>query len=271
MRWVIKYRYVFGIGAILSLLVMHSMNEVTGRFQFLFMPEPQLKTIAIKEYKQFKRENTILGRSSAQVAMVERVGKRLTRSIEKLYSSNDAVIDQLKSYDWEYCVIESPEVNAWCLPGGKIIVYSGLIHFAKTESALAIVMGHEIAHALARHGNERMSYSMLLSGIGIVGEIALAQQLTGRILFHHVFPQYGRYHALLPALREQELEADKFGLVFAAYAGYDPREAITLWSSMHKGNIISETDFSSTHPSEVRRVTELKSFMPIALEFYRKN
>lgn len=271
MRWILKYRYLYGLAALLSLLIVHSINDVTGRFQLLFVPEPQLKTMAVNEYKLFRRENDVLNpKTNDQAAMVERVGKRLTQAIESLYASSPTIKQQLKYYDWEYCVIESTDVNAWCLPGGKIIVYTGLIHFAKTESALAIVLGHEIAHALARHGNERMSYSMLLNGIGIVGEILLSSNQANRMIFQNAYPLFNRYHALLPSLREQELEADKFGLIFAAFAGYDPRESITLWKRMHTGTI-GDADFNSTHPSESRRVAALKTFMPIAWEFYRKN
>lgn len=272
MKRIYANRYAFALGAILSMFLYHSMNAVTGRFQLLFLPEPQLKTMAIKEFNLFIKGNKILdSKIDDKAAMAERVGKRLTNAIKDLYSTNEDVLNQLKNYEWEYCVIESPEVNAWCLPGGKIIVYSGLFSVAQTESALAIVMGHEIAHALARHGNERMSYSILLSGMGIVGEAMLSNQVLCCYTFKQTFSLIGKYYALLPALRDQEVEADKFGLIFAAYAGYDPREAISLWRTMHKKSFGDKLDFTSTHPSESRRIKELKGFMPIALEFYMKN
>jgi predicted Zn-dependent protease len=168
-------------------------------------------------------------------------------------------------------VIESPEVNAWCLPGGKIVVYSGLLSVTRNESSLAVVLGHEIAHALARHGNERMSRAMLSSGTQIVGNVLTAGHLQSHWIFRPVFDQASRLKVLLPNLRKQELEADKLGLTFTAVAGYDPTEAISLWRRMHRSTSgFAPPELLSTHPSEERRIRELKCFMPQTLKYLKR-
>lgn len=244
-------------------------DNITGRFQVVFLPENQLQSLAAQEYRQFLGEHTILPQfRDPQANLVRKVGQKLTEAVSVYYKLKQINPDRLDRYHWEYSVIESPEVNAWCLPGGKIVIYSGLLNVTQNESALAVVMSHEIAHALARHGNERMSHSMLAGGIGIVGKIITAGNAQARSVFEAVYPQVSRRSVLLPEIREQELEADKLGLIFTALAGYDAREAIPLWRRMHKATSgFAPPEFLSTHPSEERRIRALKCFMPQALRY----
>lgn len=253
------------------LLLIHSCsrNNITGRFQVALLPEGELRAMASHEYRQFLGQHRILPHNGdPQAWIVRKVGQKLTKAIIRLYSGDPATRNILAQYRWEYSVVESPEVNAWCLPGGKIVVYSGLLSVTGNEAALAVVMGHEIAHALARHGNERMSYSMLAGGMGIVGKVLTSVDTRSRIIFENVFDEASRLNFLLPKLRQQELEADKLGLIYTAAAGYDPGEAIPLWRRMHKATSgFTPPEFLSTHPSEESRIKELKSFMPQALRY----
>jgi predicted Zn-dependent protease len=177
----------------------------------------------------------------------------------------------LEGYQWEYNLVDSKEVNAWCMPGGKIVVYTGLLPVTQNEAALAVVMGHEVTHALAKHGNERMSQGMLQQ----VGQVALSVALANKAAeTQNVFmTAYGvgtNVGLVLPFSRRDEYEADQFGLTFAAMAGYNPQEAISLWERMEKmsgGN--KPPEFLSTHPSEGNRIERLKKQMPEALKYYK--
>lgn len=262
----------FPILVIGIVLIVHSCssNSITGRFQVAFLPETELRSIASQEYREFiGQHRVLLHQDHPKAELVRRVGEKLTASIKEFYADDFFVRRLLETYQWEYTVIESPEVNAWCLPGGKIIVYSGLLSVTRNESSLAIVLGHEIAHALAKHGNERMSRAMVSNGMEIVGKVITAGHLQSHWIFQSVFDQASRLKVLLPNLRKQELEADKLGLTFTAVAGYDPREAISLWHRMHRSGY-APPELLSTHPSEERRIRELKCFMPHTLKYLKK-
>jgi predicted Zn-dependent protease len=272
MRSVLEGNSLLVVISILLLIHSCSRNNITGRFQVALLPEGELRAMATQEYRQFLGQHRILPHNGNPKAwMVRKVGQKLTKAINDLYSRDPVTRNILSNYRWEYSVVESPEVNAWCLPGGKIVVYSGLLEVTGNEAALAVVMGHEIAHALARHGNERMSYSMLAGGIGIVGKILTSVDARSRMILENVYDEASRLHFLLPKLREQEIEADKLGLIYTAAAGYDPGEAIPLWRRMHKATSgFTPPEFQSTHPSEESRIRELRSFMPQALKYLNR-
>jgi predicted Zn-dependent protease len=203
--------------------------------------------------------------------MVRRIGSRISSAITNFYSNNEALKAELATYQWEYNLVDNKEANAWCMPGGKIVVYTGLLPITQNEAALAVVMGHEIAHALARHGNERMSQGLLtqLGGVALQVAVANKSQETQNLFLtaYGIGTQVG---VALPHGRSQELEADRYGLIFAALAGYNPKEAIPLWQRMEKlsaGN--KPPEFLSTHPAEATRIAELQKHMDEALGYYR--
>lgn len=247
-----------------------ALNLVTGRKQLSLVNESDLRLMAVSQYKTFLTENKVLNSgSSSEAAMVDRVGSRIANAITKYYNSQGKQ-SVLEGYNWEFNTIDDKKViNAWCMPGGKVVVYTGLLPVTQNETALAIVMGHEIAHSIAKHGNERMSQAMVQQMGGMALEVALAQkpQETQNV-FMNVYGIGSQVGAMLPWSRQQETEADKYGLIFSAMAGYDPREAIPFWERMSKAGGESPPEFLSTHPSDETRLRKLKQFMPEALKYY---
>ena len=260
---------IFSLFIIISLAAGCALNLVTGRNQLSLVNESDLQLMATTQYKTFLSENKVLSSgSSKDAAEVDRVGARIANSITKYYDSQGkgSVLD---GYKWEFNTIASKEVNAWCMPGGKVVVYTGLLPITQNETALAIVMGHEIAHSIAKHGNERMSQAMVQQLGGMALEVAIAQKPKETqdlfLLSYGIGSQVG---AMLPWSRQQETEADKFGLIYAAMAGYDPREAIPFWERMSAAGGANPPEFLSTHPSDETRIRKLRQFMPEALKYY---
>ena len=200
--------------------------------------------------------------------MVRRVGSRLVAAINKFYS-NKGLTEELAGYKWEYNLVDSKDVNAWAMPGGKIVVYTGLLPVTQNEAALAVVLGHEITHALAHHGNERMSQQMVAQGIGVAGGILTSSNQQVSSIFNAIYGPGAQIGVLLPNSRKQELESDRYGLIFTAMAGYNPREAIPLWERMAKLNAGNTTpEILSDHPLDKNRITKLKKYMNEALKYY---
>lgn len=253
---------------IASLLAGCAVNQVTGRKQLSLVTESELQLMATSQYKAFLSENKALSNSNNNAAMVDRVGSRIANAITKYYN-NKGQSSVLEGYKWEFNTIDSKDVNAWCMPGGKVVVYTGLLPVTQNETALAIVMGHEIAHAVAKHGNERMSQAMVQQMGGTALEAALSQKpQQTKDLFMTSYGIGSQVGAMLPWSRNQETEADKFGLIFAAMAGYDPREAIPFWQRMSAAGGAGQPEFLSTHPSDETRIKKLSQFMPEALKYY---
>ena len=253
------------------LLSIHSgsRNIITGRNQLTILPESDLQYMASQEYREFLKSNEVLSPYYNEEALVvKKVGEKLSKAVAAYYvlQGLDSKSERLK---WEFNLVESPDANAWCLPGGKVIVYTGLLKFTASESELAVVMGHEIAHAIAKHGNERMSHALITNGIGIVGSIITSGNRQLNIVFENAYKPCSEIGLLLPNSRRQELEADKFGLIFIALAGYDPREAIKLWEKMKEVTNGRPPECLSTHPTEESRIRELQRFMPQALSYFK--
>jgi len=227
--------------------------------------------MAKQEYQQFLSQNKVVAASvSKDAEMVKRVGQRIVAAVTD-YASKNNLSNQLEGYQWEYNLVDSKEVNAWCMPGGKIVVYTGLLPITQNEAALAVVMGHEIMHALAKHGNERMSQGMVqeLGGVALAAAVSSKPAETQNI-FMTAYGIGSNVGAILPFSRKNELEADKFGLYFAAMAGYNPQEAIPLWRRMASaGGGSKPPEFLSTHPLEENRIKELEKIMPEALKYYK--
>ncbi len=212
-----------------------------------------------------------VSRDQSKIQMVKRVGGKIKTAVE-LYFKQKGLTDQLSGYRWEFNLVESPEVNAWCMPGGKVVIYSGILPITQTETGLAVVMGHEIAHALAEHGSERMSQGLItqLGGIALNEALSSKPEQT-RALWMTAFGVGTQVGVLLPFSRLHESEADKLGLIFMAMAGYNPNEAVSFWQRMaaNKGGQ-SPPEFLSTHPSDDTRIKDLRAAMPEAMKYYKK-
>ncbi len=244
-------------------------NRVTGRKQLSLVPESELQMMANQQYSDFLKENKVLNPSNnTEAAMVKRVGSNIADAITNYYNSTGQG-DVLSGYNWEFNLVESGDINAWCMPGGKVVVYTGLLPVTQTEDALAVVVGHEIAHAIAQHGNERMSQQLIqqLGGVALQVAIANQPQQTQNIFM----TSYGigtTVGAILPFSRKEELEADKFGLFFSAMAGYDPQVAIPFWERMANSGGAKPPEFLSTHPADDTRIDKLRNIMPEAMKYY---
>ena len=247
-----------------------SRNAITNRRQLALLPESELQKMSSEQYTQFLGQNKVVSNGASKDAgQVRRVGERLVAAINNYYSQK-GLSKELEGYKWEYNLVDSKEVNAWCMPGGKIVVYTGLLPITQTETALAIVMGHEISHALAHHGNERMSQQMIAQGIGVAGGVLTSGNAQTSAIFNNVYAPTAQVGVLLPNSRKQELEADKYGLIFAAMAGYNPQEAIGFWERMSKaGSGQKPPEFLSTHPADETRIQKLRELMPEALTYYK--
>jgi predicted Zn-dependent protease len=245
-------------------------NPVTGKSSLNLVNEDELMTMSAEEYNKFLAQHPPLPSSDDRVQMVKRSGARIQKAVEDFYRSK-GLSDELKNYKWEFNVVDENTINAWCMPGGKVVVYTGLLPVTKDEQSLAVVMGHEISHAIARHGNQRMSEAMVAQGFGLVLSVAVSQKpQVVQDLFLQAFG-VGANLGLLSYSRKQESEADKMGLIFAASAGYDPEAAITFWERMaaSSGSGEKPPELLSTHPSDERRIADLKKFMPEAKKYYK--
>lgn len=254
-----------------ALFVSCSKNALTGKQQFTLLPESEVQAMATTEYQQFLSTNKVVAASNNRDAeMVKRVGQRITRAVENYYAQQ-GISDRLAGYKWEYNLVEDKAVNAWCMPGGKIVVYTGLLPITQNEAALAAVMGHEVSHALLQHGNQRMSQGLAQQLGGVALSVALADKPAAtQNLFMTAYGVGSNVAILLPFSRKHELEADSWGLKFTAMAGYNPQEAINLWRRMEAAsNGQAPPEFLSTHPSEGRRIAELEKMMPEAMKYYK--
>jgi len=254
-----------------AVLVACSKNTITGREQLKLVPESELQSMAVQQYQQFLSSNKVVAPSADRDAeMIRRVGQRIANAVTQ-YFQQKGIGNQLEGYKWEYNLVDSKEANAWCMPGGKIVVYTGLLPITQNEAALAVVLGHEVTHAVFQHGNERMSQGLIQQFGGAALSVALSSQPAAtQNLFLQAYGIGSQVGVMLPFSRKQELEADHYGLDWAAMAGYNPREAIPLWERMEKmaaGN--QPPEFLSDHPSEANRITQLQKYMPEALKYYK--
>ncbi|WP_298391819.1 M48 family metallopeptidase [Hydrotalea sp.] len=244
-----------------------SRNTITGRSQLSLVPETEVQALAITQYQSFLSSNKVVPATTKDAEMVQRVGHRIAAAIQKYYTEHGQP-NALKNYHWEFNLVDSKEINAWCMPGGKVVVYTGILPVTQNETALAIVLGHEITHAVAGHGRERMSQQLLAQGIEVAGNVALSTNTRAVNLFNQVYAPTAQVGVLLPNSRKQEYEADHYGLIFAAMAGYDPREAIPFWKRMEALGGAKPPVFLSDHPADANRIQKLEALMPEALTYY---
>jgi len=261
---------IFSILLISVFFVSCSENLVTGRKQLSLVSEAELQTLAKQEYQSFLSANNVVSANTNRDAeMVRRVGSRIAAAI-KTYYDGKGMPSVLEGYQWEFNLVDNKEVNAWCMPGGKVVVYTGLLPITQNEAALAVVIGHEITHAVAQHGSERMSQGLLQQLGGTALQIALANKpAETQNLFMTAYGIGSTVGGLLPFSRKEESEADKFGLYFMAMAGYNPQEAIPFWERMSAAGGAKPPEFLSSHPSDATRIENIRSYMPQALAFYK--
>ncbi|MEO6732428.1 MAG: M48 family metallopeptidase [Ferruginibacter sp.] len=260
----------FLLFALPVMFIACSTNAVTGRKQLSLLPESQLQEMAVTEYRTFLSQSKVVSTTSSKDAeMVRRVGSRIANAITQYYTKQGKG-DILNGYKWEFNLVDNKDVNAWCMPGGKVVVYTGLLPIAQNEAALAIVLGHEITHAVANHGNERMSQGMVTQGLGAVGDVLTSGNSKVNGIFNTVFGPGSQLGFTLPNSRKQEYEADHFGLIFAAMSGYNPREAIPFWQRMSQaGGGNKPPEFLATHPADENRIARLQGYMDEALKYYK--
>lgn len=256
--------------AVITIVSACSKVPVSGRKQLNMMPESTLIGMSLTNYSEFLSKNPKVSDADANTQLVKKVGVNIQNAVIKFMNTNKKYKKRIDGYKWEFNLVNDKTVNAWCMPGGKVVVYSGLLAVTQNETALAVVMGHEIAHAIARHGNERMSQGLLvqLGGIGIA--VALSQKpAETQNLFLQSYG-IGSSLGMLGYSRKHESEADKLGLVFMAMAGYNPEEAVAFWERMAKAGGGNTPQILSTHPSDETRIKDIKAFLPKAMKYYNK-
>ncbi len=265
-----RQRRAWPVAGLVTALVVAACTTVpiTGRRQLNFIPDSQMLALSFQQYAEFLRGQHESDDAKAS-AMVRRVGRRIADAVER-YLREHGRGDQVAGYAWEFHLIESDEVNAWAMPGGKVVVYTGLLPLCRDDTGLAVVLGHEVAHAVARHGAERMSQALLAELGGAVLDEALRDRPEEtRRAWMSAYAVGATYGALLPFSRTQESEADRLGLVFMAMAGYDPRAAVDFWTRMARaGGGQAPPEFMSTHPSDARRIRDIRAHLGEALRYY---
>jgi len=247
-----------------------SSVTLTGRKQLSLVSNAEIIPVANKQYEEVIRKGP-LSTDQAQVQMVKRVGVKIQKAVEE-YMASKNLSSELAGFQWEFNLIDDPKtVNAWCMPGGKVAFYTGIMPICKDETGVAVVMGHEVAHAIANHGRERMSQQMLAQyGLGTLSAVMGQNPSAGNELLMQAVGA-GTNLGMLTFSREHESEADHIGLIFMAMAGYDPNAAPAFWERMSGGGGSEPPEFLSTHPSHSTRIKDLKGWIPEAMKYYKKN
>lgn len=256
--------------AALLMLAGCSSVPLTGRKQVLLVSDSEILSSSLTQYSSYIK-SAKKSANSKQSSQVQRVGKKIASATEAYLKAN-GMSDELKNFAWEFTLVQDNQVNAFCMPGGKIVVYEGLMKLVSSDDELAVVVGHEVAHAVAKHSNERMSQQLMAQyGAAILGQAvsnksAAVQQLAGA-----VFGVGAQYGVMLPFSRKHEYEADYIGMALMTIAGYDPGAALAFWQKMSSGKQASVPEYMSTHPSDANRIAEIKKNLPgIRAQYQRK-
>lgn len=254
--------------AVLLLVAACKVNPFTGKKMLNFYPNSQIFPMAFAQYDQFLGENDVV-KGTSEAVMISRVGQRISTAAERWLTAN-GYPGYLKDYQWEYNLVNDEAVNAWCMPGGKIVFYTGILPITLNERGVAVVMGHEVAHALADHGAQRMSAATLQQLGAVAGNVAINDPQK-RNMFNQAYGIGSTIGLMLPFSRSHETEADRIGLQIMAIAGYNPDEAAELWKRMKaKSGNQAPPEFMSTHPSNDTRIANLTEWSPLAKTEARK-
>ena len=242
---------------------------LTGRKQLLLVNDSEVLASSFQSYKQFI-DSVPASKDKVNTALIKKVGAKLSKVVEDYLNANGRSADAA-TYAWEFNLVKDTTMNAFCMPGGKVVVYEGILPVTKNEVGLAVVLGHEIAHAVAKHSNERMSQQMLVQyGASITDMLTSKKSTVARSTISTIYGLGSQYGVILPYSRLNESEADKLGLIFLAMAGYDPNEAINFWGRMAASSTSKPIEFMSTHPSDETRIAQLKAYLPEAMKYYKK-
>jgi predicted Zn-dependent protease len=243
-------------------------NPVTHRREFDLVPNSEVLSLSSTSYKDVLSKSKLSG-NAEQTAMVKRVGTRIAAAVTDYLQKNN-LQKELEGYSWEFNLVEDPQVNAWCMPGGKVVVYTGILPVTQNEEGLAVVLGHEISHAIAKHGNERMSQGLVTQLGGAALQVALSSKPAAtQNLFLAAYGAGSQVGVALPFSRMQESEADKMGLIFMAMAGYNPETALSFWQRMaaqSKGG--NGPAILSDHPADAQRISDIQKNLPEAMKYY---
>jgi predicted Zn-dependent protease len=238
-----------------------STVPIIGRKQMNLLPESQLVSMGLTNYKSFLDTVPVV-KAGDPLQMVKKSGTKISNAVEKFLKEN-GFEDRLKDFSWEFNLVNDATINAWCMPGGKVVFYSGILPLCENESGVAVVMGHEIAHAVARHGNERMSQGLVAQLGGMALDVAMKEQPEQtRNIFLSAYGVGAQIGLVLPYSRKHEYEADKLGLIFMTMAGYNPQEAVKFWQRMSAAGGAKVPEFLSTHPMDTKRIEALQKLLP---------
>ncbi|MFH1861819.1 MAG: M48 family metallopeptidase [bacterium] len=266
MRYFVPIVFTF---ILLGFLIGCATVPITGRQQFSVIPQSELLSMSFSSYQQVLSEAQ-LSNDQAQVAILRGVGEKIAASAEQFLRDN-GMEDEIKKYNWEFNLIEADSiVNAWCMPGGKVAFYTGILPLTQDETGIAVVMGHEVAHALANHGGERMSQGLMTQLGGVALSVALQNKTQQtQQLWMSLYGVGAQVGVLLPYSRLHESEADRIGLILMARAGYNPETAVGFWERMSRMGGVAPPEFLSTHPSDQRRIADIQKHLPEALQYYQ--
>lgn len=255
---------------VLATLILWACAKVpfTDRRQIKLLPTSQLDAMALDNYAAFMAEN-VTSSNKAQEQLVKQVGVKLKDALLR-YSKKSGLSKSISAYNWEFNLVQSPEVNAWAMPGGKVVFYSGIMPICQNDAGVAAVMGHEIAHVLAHHGNERMSQGLVTQFGGMALQVAINEKPEAtKSLFMTAYGVGTQIGVMLPFSRLHESEADRIGLIIMAMAGYDPHAAVDFWTRMSQKGGGQPPEFLSTHPSHSTRIANLNKYMAEAMTYYK--
>lgn len=245
-----KIKKIFFISLLLTLFIACTNAPISGRKQLLLVSEEDMINQSYSQYREIIVHSKVLNNSDAK--LVKKVGNRIANAVDRYFKEHPEQKTSKFKYQWEFNLIDNSVPNAWCMPGGKVAVYNGILPYTKDENGLAVVMSHEIAHAIAEHGREQASYSVLQNlGGSILNSMGLPTQIYGG----------ASNLVLLKYSREHETEADELGLIFMKLAGYNPNTAISFWERMKTSSGGEQPEFLSTHPSDTTRINNIKNFL----------
>lgn len=256
---------------IVALVLFSGCGSVplTGRKQMLLVSDQEVLSSSLTQYKDYIK-TAKLSTNKTKTAQVVRVGKNIAAATEAYLKAN-GMEAEAKSFAWEFNLVSENQVNAFCMPGGKIVVYEGLLNLVDSDDELAVVIGHEVAHAVAKHSNERMSQQLLTQyGAAVLDQAVSGSSAAVQTIAGTVYGLGAQYGVMLPYSRKHEYEADHMGLIFMAIAGYNPEKAVSFWTKMSAASNANVPEIMSTHPNDANRIAEIQRFLPEARKYMKK-